>query len=551
MYRILLVDNESYIVDGLAEMVEEERRELEVYKAYSASEAVDWLNRTRIDLMLTDIRMPGMSGLELQRLVVRQWPRCKILFLSGYNDFAYVQEAMRYGGVDYLLKTDGDEKILEAIDRAVQSLEDQLQANEILQRAQAQVRDTLPLLRKDFFCDLLHGDLQALRSLSGQFQMLDAGLDSAQQLLLVVGRTDRPAHIPSTDWPLLLFAVQNIAEEYMATSVRSLSIPFDSSRIVWFVQLPDGASETEEWERAARFIGGTLERIQETCLQLLELKISFVFESECGAWQQVPERFGALCRHMNRSLVNGLDMQLLRISPESEAASSSPSIIGRPTVPGYKLEMLATCLETGQKSQFLAVLHEMAGAASLQDPDPLEQVSLYYGIVSVLLSSLSHGESKELAKHPIDLWGLTHYEQHPSWLEAIEYLSAVAEKLFLLQNNRLQKTENETIVKIHNYIKSHLENDLSLTRLGEVTGYNPSYLSRFYSQTTGQNLTDYIAKERLLQAKELLAGSKLKISEIAERIGFASEHYFYRFFRKATNVSPQEYRECVKRGQSM
>ncbi len=89
MRRILIVDDEPFIVNGLAGMMKEATElDLEVYKAESAEEAIDWLERTAIDIVLTDINMPGMDGLELQQIIVKQWPRCKVIFLTGHTEFA-------------------------------------------------------------------------------------------------------------------------------------------------------------------------------------------------------------------------------------------------------------------------------------------------------------------------------------------------------------------------------------------------------------------------------------------------------------------------------
>ncbi len=81
MHRLLIVDDEPYTVDGLYEMLEEaDLPELELYRAYSAIEAIEWLNRIKIDIVLSDIRMPGMDGLRLLKEIRARWPRCKVIF---------------------------------------------------------------------------------------------------------------------------------------------------------------------------------------------------------------------------------------------------------------------------------------------------------------------------------------------------------------------------------------------------------------------------------------------------------------------------------------
>ena len=89
----------------------------------------------------------------------------------------------------------------------------------------------------------------------------------------------------------------------------------------------------------------------------------------------------------------------------------------------------------------------------------------------------------------------------------------------------------------------HLADDLSLIRLGELSFFNPSYLSRLFKQKTGQNLSDFISGLKMEQAMLFLRDNSLKISDVANRLGFESQHYFSRFFKKNTGRTPQEYRE--------
>lgn len=107
MYRVLIIDNEPVIVNGIYNLfLDLDHVELGVLKAYSASEALALLAKHTVDIVFADIQMPGMNGLELQQAIMKSWPRCKVVFLTGYNEFSYVQTAMRNGGFDYVLKTE-------------------------------------------------------------------------------------------------------------------------------------------------------------------------------------------------------------------------------------------------------------------------------------------------------------------------------------------------------------------------------------------------------------------------------------------------------------
>src|SRR5690606_14704865 len=110
MYRLLIVDDEEIIVNGLYEIFRNIKDlDLDVYKAYSGEEAIEWLNRTRVDIVLTDIRMPGIDGLELLEIIHRSWPQCRVIFLTGYDEFEYVYKAIQHKAVNYILKIEDND----------------------------------------------------------------------------------------------------------------------------------------------------------------------------------------------------------------------------------------------------------------------------------------------------------------------------------------------------------------------------------------------------------------------------------------------------------
>jgi two-component system response regulator YesN len=114
MFRLLIVDDEPIIANAMYDIISDLKEyDLDIYVAYSGEEAINWMKRTKIDIVLTDVSMPGISGLEIQKIVLEMWPRCKVIFLSGYNDFDFIQSAIRNEGYDYILKTEPEEVVIE------------------------------------------------------------------------------------------------------------------------------------------------------------------------------------------------------------------------------------------------------------------------------------------------------------------------------------------------------------------------------------------------------------------------------------------------------
>jgi len=137
IYGLLVVDDEKIIADGLYDFFNNEfNGYLRLYKAYSAIQALEVMGNDKIDIVLTDINMPKLSGLDMHKEIIKKWPRCKVIFLTGYNEFEYIQTAIRNNGIDYILKSEDDEVTLNAVRKALSILEKEFSNEELVETVQ-------------------------------------------------------------------------------------------------------------------------------------------------------------------------------------------------------------------------------------------------------------------------------------------------------------------------------------------------------------------------------------------------------------------------------
>lgn len=126
MESLLIVDDEVIIADGLYHTLQEVFQDrLEVRRCYSCDEACAVLNRNRVDILLTDIEMPGASGLELHRMAARTLAMTRVIYLTGYSDFDYARRALKQRAFAYVLKSEGDKVIISTVERAVENLQEE------------------------------------------------------------------------------------------------------------------------------------------------------------------------------------------------------------------------------------------------------------------------------------------------------------------------------------------------------------------------------------------------------------------------------------------
>jgi two-component system, response regulator YesN len=206
------------------------------------------------------------------------------------------------------------------------------------------------------------------------------------------------------------------------------------------------------------------------------------------------------------------------------------------------MKALPALLERGERDQFIMILTSSLDCLRNLACKSTAAEELYYTAATMLLSHINRRNLMEKLSSKLDMGILMRAEAHDGWSEAVDYLCSVSVAVFELQKGEQENNISESIDKIQQYIKEHLSEDLSLVRLAELSFFNPSYLSRLFKQATGQNLTDYISGLRIERAKEMLAEHG-KISDISTALGYESQHYFSRFFKKYTGLTPQEFRE--------
>ena len=157
MRRVLIVDDEPIIVRGIVSVLEDSGLDIDLYKAYSGEEALRILAETRMDIVVSDVKMPGMDGLQLLEHINREWPECRVIFLSGHSEFDSIYRAVQGDAVTFLLKTEGFGKIVSTLRGTIETL-DQAQKNlETKHQLLAQQAVTRRLFQRDALSALIQG----------------------------------------------------------------------------------------------------------------------------------------------------------------------------------------------------------------------------------------------------------------------------------------------------------------------------------------------------------------------------------------------------------
>lgn len=557
MLNLLVVDDEPLITDliyGLCCDLED--LDMEVYKAFSGPEALEKLGKIRVDIVLLDICMPGMSGLEVQNEIVRNWPECKVIFLTGFDDFDFIQAAVRNRSFDYILKTEDEKTIEKVLRNAIREVEKQIDIQKTLAKARHDIRLALASLREKYLLDLINGSQEEIHSIQIHFHELEMPLDFHNPVLLLLARLEMPLENGnSTSRMKTLYEIKTIAGEFLPPHVIKFPIIYDRSRIFWIMQ-PDfsNAGKTNpvmEWKRLVMSIQRNLDSIQTACKEALNISVSFILNNAPVHWGMLSETFDRLDMTLSREA--GVSRETLLLSGETLVSSKDGQIQDKEKERNSsarlltrRIAILRELLEKGNEEEFFT--HFSDFSRRMKDLMPLEDdfiLEVYFSLSAVFLSHINKWKLAELTNtrrilnllDDIDI-----SDAGEAWRKMSDFFKGLGNQLFGLRKDESFRDTNRIFGFIKKYTEDNLKGDLSLSRFAELLHYHPFYLSRLFKQVTGKSLSEYVSEVKLKKAREMLEQEERRINEIAASLGFDTASYFTRFFKKYTRQTPQEYR---------
>ena len=531
--NLLIVDDELEIVSWLEEMFRYDfDREIGVYTAQSGKAALDLLNRVRFDVVLTDVHMPRMDGITLFRKVKENWPRCRTVFLTGYQDFDDVYQVFQYRDVKYVLKSETDAFIKQAVGDAFVEIEAELEKERLLRIQEERLLEASLWMQRSFMQEVLNGNMAAAKVLCGAGE-LELKLDIRREMLAFLLRPDIAIE---DEWKenllekLASLLAENIPEKLL------YHIHIQEKRYL-FLMLQPKAEEDRDWECIKAVGLGAVEYTQKMFESTYEVTFSAVVKGDPVSLGQLSEAAVRLKQAMIGYVGKNCELILQEELLEWEDAESPRQNMI------IQVPMLKSYLELGKQKEYYALLTGCMDVMRERTRHDVYALEIYYSIATLLLQFINENHMYMQLAFKTGLYKLMKADEHAGWPEAERFLGEVSGAIFELLGDKENTLTERALARVIQYIEEHLSEDLPLKTLAEAGGFNASYLSRLFKQTCDQTLTEYIRNKRMEKAKKLLAETDEKILAISAKTGYLSSQSFARTFRSCMGVSPQEYRE--------
>ncbi|WP_167859770.1 response regulator [Paenibacillus cymbidii] len=537
MMQLLIVDDEESVVDSLAGNIPWSEHGFEtVHRALSGEEALRIVAAEPIDVVVSDIRMPGMDGVALIGRIRELSRRTKCLLLTGYADFAYAQEAIRSGAFNYLLKPVHYDELVQAVAGAQEAIRKEWEEISSHHRAVQALNEHLPTLREKLLLDLLRGRKTAVANLDRNTQLLHIPFAPGDRFSIMLVRLEEPfARYDPDHLTLIEYAVANIAEELLQDRFSLWHAKDDHDYLVFALKWQEPLSVTQ------------LQHVEQKAMQLQTCVLDYL-KGEISVALSLGGMFPDDILTLYGTAVAGLSRRAgstggMIVMTDGGEADRNEIVYLRQL---YEPPTLLHLIEAGRFDEAKRKLEQIGGellAGGLQQST--EHLSEVFFVCSASFLSGAHRLGYRLsdladggeALRPAGKTPFVHLGPLQIWA------NKMLETMQLRNDSEIKHSRASLADRVRAFVEDNLFADVSLQAIAGAIYLNPVYVSKVFKLETGEKLGNYIYKRKMEKAAQLIQSSDKKVYEIAELLGYHHTPHFIQLFRKHYGVTPQEYRK--------
>lgn len=534
--KVFLVEDEMVIRRGIKNSIDWEKEGYIFCGEASDGElAYPMIIKEKPDILITDIRMPFMDGLELCKLVKKELPNIKILILSGYDEFDYAKEAIRLGVTEYLLKPISSGKLLEALNGVSESIRREKEDKDLVRKYMEEMRENTEHEKQKFFEQMIAGNLSMADALETgkKYEMnLSAGMYNLLLFRFTLGEENRKSG-----------ELLGEAEYAIEKLTERLEYVFEFQRGVegWaFLLMADNEEQMSE-------------RVKELSKDLEEIMKNYSIVAYFGGIGQPVARLRELeesFREAERALAARFTMELNRIiSVEDIRMAQNVDTLDDIEITSFgEIEKTRTMLEKflnngaeDEIDEFVDVYINELPEENLKSVLMRQYIIMDAYIVMMSFCEKIEGIEGEMQAQSEELKN----SMKTSWtLEEIKnYIRMLLKKIIGVRDTISGRRYSDIIEIAKDQIrKTYMSDEISLNTIAAEVGMSPSCFSSIFSKEMGKTFVEYLTEIRMDRAKELLMCSSMKTSEIGYEVGYKDPHYFSYIFKKTQNCTPKEFR---------
>lgn len=532
-YKVLFADDEYWTREKIRRIIPWEKYNLEFLEpAEDGEQVLERLENEQVDILITDINMPYLGGVDLLREVQKTRPELITFVISGYDDFSYVKDSFLAGSINYLMKPVGKIDLVNALSKALEIIGQRQDAREEERKQQLSIQKAASFIKDREFSQLLDGRF------SGHMpeQIWNGCMEfiSACMIMIKIHDLQELIQVYDQDLNLLSYSVKKRLEDLL--QMPNLMIFNHVYRANEFIIV--GEFGKEQSLRMMTEIRRDFEKATESAITIVESEHRFSLNTLSEAYIQVIS--GMMLRPFGKKNV------ILRTGAEAEQQSR----VIQNRIEEYQMKKMRACMREHDVIGLKKLIFDEIGVkyCEIQGWTYLEVRQVLQRIMGLVTEEVTFAADTERILDAQEMVDMVDKVIEKMNLESLEEVLTETMDLFV---NSMQPEATDSIQSgirmAVQYINQHFQENLSLTDVAEKFHIESSYFSRMFRKETGDTFVVYVSKKRMEKAVEYMKKTDTSLTEIAFLVGYDDYTYFNKVFRKMMGSSPREYRNAVKK----
>ncbi|MFD0681315.1 MULTISPECIES: response regulator [unclassified Paenibacillus] len=527
---LCVIDDIKTIVDGIAKHIPWESYGIRIVgTATNGEDGLKLILEQRPNLIITDVRMPIMDGLNMLEQLDSGRGQTKVILLSGYSDFEYARQAVRLGVFEYLTKPFRPNELVEVVLRAKLQREKELEQTDRLHELEGKMQESLPLLRQEYLKLLIR--YKADEGLARKrWSFLEIAMEPSELTLMVIEIDDfakKVEPLPTGEAELILFAVQNVLDETVSRRASHIIFRDNIGRFVCLFRASGGQDPIEIAEACCH-------NVVLYTNQTISVGLGLETKSIAGLPQSYRQALTALACHFYTTGNSVIRFGDFKISPYIPVFASDLE------------QKVILSLVSGNIEKVHSVLMDVFHQIHDEEvrPTPDYMVNTYWELARKMAHAVKP-RLTEAAFAPIEsrlqaLFNPLHTQK--DWQQSLLDLGSEIAACF---KSRKTSDAQDIIQMASDFVRERLNENLTIQDCARHVHLSPSHFTSLFKKMTGMTFVQFVNIERIKEAQQLLV-SGVTVQNVSEKLGYDDQKYFRELFKKHTGMTPSEFKDFYK-----
>lgn len=521
MYSVFIVDDEPIVLEGIRTTIDWDNSNFSFAGEASDGEiALSMIQEIKPDILITDIKMPFMDGLELSATIRKTQPWIKIIILSGHDEFDYAKKAISIGIEDYLLKPFTSKEIVASLNKAAEEIDKERKQLSDITKMQEELKSTERIIQKDFLSGLVHGTID---SSTARQKCHELKLDLLSRYYKIIISRIESTSGNSQNQKMAC----SLVNSYSSSWEQTISF-FENSTLVCICK----GSDQKELDDKSYHIAETIEHIATQ-------------NPDCKVFTTI----GKTVEHLSMLAESYEDakkiLELSKASTQTRIISSDDFLAeGTELLHLKENDPMVERLKYASKNDISIIIDESMNLIK-SNPGQFQFVASYLlGDVIFSVSELIESLGGNIQVEKPEILQRNYIDSAIQNAEAFsQALQSILSFALDYRDSKVIGKYQDVILKAKKYIaENYADQNTTLTKVADVVALSPNHFSTIFSQECNTTFIEYLTNVRIENAKRLLRTTDMKGYDIAYECGFSDPHYFSYIFKKNTGLSPREYK---------